>query len=398
MRLSRRLDAVAPSTTLALAQKAKELAAAGVDVVNLTAGEPDFSTPEHVRQAMYAATERGETRYTAVTGVPQLITAIRNHYEKRSLNYGADQVIVSTGAKQCLFNALMALLEPGDEGVIVAPYWLSYVDMIRLAGGREKVVHTTEADGFLMAPAQLENALSSNVRVLLLNSPSNPAGAVYSSEALGALAEVLRRHPQVTIISDEIYERIYFGEGRCPTLLEVAPDLVPRTLVVNGCSKSYAMTGLRLGWAVGPKALISAMAKMQGQSTSGACAPVQWAALAALEGDQGVVETMRQAYDQRRRFVIRSLRELPQVGCFDPQGAFYALPNLSAYVGRRLPSGEEVRSVAQLAGHLVHAHALVTVPGEPFGAPDHLRLSIATNLEVLDKGVKRLGEALATLL
>lgn len=397
MRLAKRLEGVAPSATLTLAQKAKELQAQGRDVVSLTAGEPDFDTPPHIVRALVEALERGETRYSAVAGITELRQALRDIYQRRGRSFGADDVVVSTGAKQAIFNALFALLEPGDEAVILAPYWLSYADMIRLTGGREVVVETTAEAGFAPDPAAIERALSERTRAILLNSPSNPSGAVYDRTQLGQIAEVLRRHPQVVIIADEIYERFIFGGAPFTSILDVAPDLEERTLIVNGCSKTYAMTGLRLGWALGPKALIAAMVKLQGQSTSNTSTPTQYAGLAAITGDQAPVTRMVEAFDRRRQLVMRRLGEIPGVSCFDPRGAFYVLPDVSAHLGQRTPAGQRLEDSAALSAYLLDEHGLAVVPGTPFGAPRHIRLSFATDEATLENGLDRLRDGLARL-
>jgi aspartate aminotransferase len=397
MKIASRLRGVSPSATLALAEKAKELAAAGVDVVNLTAGEPDFPLPAHIAEAMHKAVADGETRYTAVPGIVPLREAIRNRYAARGLKYELSEILVSTGAKQSIYSAALALLDPGDEAIVVAPFWLSYADIIRIADAVPVIVETQEAEGFVMSAAALEQAITPRTRMLILNSPSNPAGAVYDKKALEALAEVLRRHPEITIVSDEIYERFVYDGATNVGFLEAAPDLKDRTLIVSGCSKTYAMTGLRIGWTLGPKPIISAMLKVQGQSTSSAVAPTQWAAKAALEGDQSPVDRMVEAFDIRRRAVIGRLHALPNVTCFDPRGAFYVLPNFSAYVGRRLPDGSTIDDAYALSAHLLHDHALVVVPGGPFGAKNHLRLSFSYDLGTLNRGIDRLAAALSGL-
>ncbi len=397
MRLSNRLKGVAPSATLALAQKAKELKQAGQDVVSLTAGEPDFACAPHIVQAMKDALDRGETRYVAVSGLPELREVIRAQYAARNLDYALDEIIVSTGAKQALFNAAMCLLEEGDEAIITAPYWLSYADMVRIAGAQVVQIQTHEEDGFVLSPGALEAAITERTRLLVLNSPSNPSGAVYSKEQLSALAEVLRKHPQIVVLCDEIYTALTYQEGGAPSLLEVAPDLKDRALVIDGVSKTYAMTGLRIGWALGPKTLVSAMGRLQGQSTSNANAPAQHAAVAALTGDQGFVQEMVQAFDTRRRFVHGRLLSIPHVRCFEPKGAFYIFPNLGAYVGRNLPDGTPVNDTYSICAHLLHEFGLVVVPGGPFGAPQHIRMSFAADMDTLSKALDRFREGLLSL-
>ena len=396
MKLAKRLSAVAPSATLTLAAMAKEMAAEGKDVVSLTAGEPDFLPPQHVLDAMKTSIDKGETQYTAVQGIPELRKAIAKYSSRGELRYDENDVVVSTGAKQAIYNAVMALIEEGDQAIVIAPYWLSYADMIRLAGGEVVTIETDERDGFCAKAEQLASAITPKTRLLILNSPSNPAGAVYSKEQLLALAAVLRRHPQITIITDEIYCRVVF-EGECATLLQVAPDLKDRTLIVDGCSKTYAMTGLRIGWCVGPKPLISAINKLQSQSTSNACTPAQRGAVAALTGDEAALGKMMEAFDARRRFIVGRLRAIPNVTCFDPKGAFYVFPNLSAFVGRQLPDGSQIDDAFSICGHLLHDYGLVVVPGGPFGAKNHVRLSFATDMDTIARGLDRMRDALNNL-
>ncbi len=393
MRLSQRLSRVAPSATLTLAAKAKAMKAAGQDVVSLTAGEPDFATAPHIIAAIHRSLDRGDTTYTAVGGVPELREAIAAHHSRDGVKYTAEEVVVSTGAKQSLYNAMQCLLDPGDKGVVIAPFWLSYADMIRVAGGEVEIVETDEASDFLAAPDRLDAALA-GARVVILNSPSNPSGALYSAARMSALADVIREHPDVVVIADEIYDRFVYGDAAYVSILDVAPDLAERTLLVNGCSKTYAMTGLRIGWACGPKPLVGALTRLQGQSTSNASSPMQQGALAALTGDQTPVEEMVRAFDIRRRFVVGRLQAIPGVTCFEPSGAFYVLPNLSSYVGRTLPDGSPIEDTFPITAHLLHDHGLVVVPGGPFGAPNHIRLSFAADMEQLTKGLDRLRDAL----
>jgi aspartate aminotransferase len=397
MRLTSRLASVVPPATLTLAQKARDLAADGRDVVNLTVGEPDFRTPEFVVRAIRDALDRGETKYTAINGIIELREAIARRFKEQGVEYDPAQIIVSTGAKQSIFNAVLCLVEEGDEAIIQNPAWLSYADMVRFAGGQAVEINTTEDSGFRMSALELERAITDKTRLLFLNSPSNPTGAVYEQADLEPIAAVLRKHPGVIVISDEIYDCFVFGGTKYTSLLAVAPDLENRVLKVNGCSKRYAMTGLRLGWAAGPRALVSAMGRIQGQSTSNACSATQYGALAALTGDQSYVEQMREAFDVRRRFVVGRLNAIPYLSCFDPQGAFYAFPNASRFVGRTLPDGSTVTDAFSIAAHLLHEHGLVVVPGGPFGAKNHFRISFAAEMETLAKGLDRLESALSAL-
>lgn len=397
MRLTKRVKGIAPPATLTLAQKARELAEAGKDVVNLTTGEPDFATPSHIVAAMKSALDAGHTKYTAVSGIPELRQAIADRYREVGVELGLDQIIVSTGAKQCVMSAVLSLIEDGDEAIIVAPYWLSYVDMVKFAGGKPVILETSEETGFQLTPERLEAAITPKTRLFILNSPSNPCGAHYEPEQMAALAKVLERHPQVVILSDEIYDCFVYDNRKTASFGVVAPQLRERTLLVNGCSKRYAMTGLRIGWAAGPKTLISAMARVQGQTTSNPGAISQRGALAALTGDQTAVAEMAEAYDTRRRFVVGRLNAIPGVSCFDPRGAFYVLPNLSQLVGRTLPDGSTIDDASSVAAYLLHEHALVVVPGVAFGAKNYIRLSFAADINLLAKGVDRLAYALRAI-
>lgn len=393
MKLADRLSTVAPSATLALTEKAQQMRAEGRDVVGLTAGEPDSAPAPHIIEAIDKAMRDGFTRYTPVPGIPAVRDAIAAPYAALGRAVRRENVLVSTGAKQTIFNAALAVLNPGDEAVIIAPYWVSYADMARIAGATPKIVTTRAEDGFNVDPAALDEALGPRSRLLVLNSPSNPSGAVYDAATLRAVAEVLRRYPHVVIVADEIYDRFTYDETPFVSLLDVAPDLAPRTLVVNGVSKTHAMTGLRVGWAVGPVQLIKAIAKLQGQSTSCAAAPMQMAAKAAIEGEQDHVAQMLARFDERRRRVVDQLDRMPGVNCPCPRGAFYAFPEVSGLFGKQGPDGGTVEDVEALCAYLVEHYAVVVVPGTPFGAPDHLRLSYATDMATLDKGLERMAEA-----
>ena len=397
MQIAKRLSKVAPSATLALAQRAREMAAAGQSVVSLTAGEPDFPTPPHIIDALKASVDAGNTRYTAVGGTPKLREALKDRYSSKGLTYGTDQIVACTGAKQALYNGLMATVDEGQEVIFAAPYWLSYKDMVSLAGGVPKIVTTTEDQRFVMSADQLRAAMSPATRAVMLNSPSNPTGAVYTREDLSALAEVLAERPDVLIIADEIYEHLVYGAPGFTSILDVAPEFIDRTLVVNGCSKSYAMTGLRLGWAAGPKPLIAAMSKLQGQCTSNPTAPVQDAAIAAITGDHEPVKAMVRAFEARRGRMVAGLNALPGITCFEPSGAFYAFPNAGAYKGKKRPDGQVIESATEVSQHLLDAVGVVVVPGAPFGAPDYFRVSFATDEASIDEGLRRMGEALGQL-
>lgn len=394
VRIARRLEQVQPSATLVLAQRAREMQAQGLDVISLTAGEPDMPPAPHVIAAARAAMEQGKTRYTAVAGLPELRDAIaRRILEEDGVAYTREQVMVSTGAKQAIYNALEALIDHGDEVLIVAPYWLSYRDMTCLAGGKPVILQTDESTGFTLSAEKLRAAITPRTRLLILNSPSNPAGAAYNKDQLRALAAVLEENRQILVLSDDIYRRISFDGGRAPSLLRVAPQLADRTVLINGCSKQFAMTGFRLGWAAAPREIIAAMCKVQGQSTSNAATPSQYAALAALDGDQGWVDEMVRTFDGRRKIAIELLRSIPGVDCFDPGGAFYLFPNFSRFFGLKLPSGSRIETADAISTYLLEKHLLATVPGSPFGSPRHLRLSFATDIETVKRGIERIAAA-----
>ena len=370
--------------------KAMELRARGEDIVSLSAGEPDFDTPEHIREAAIAAIRNGQTRYTQVDGTPELKDAIlRKFRQENDLEFEPDQVIVSNGAKQSLFNLMVALLNRGDEVVVPAPYWVSYPDMVKLADGQPAILAASAENDFKITARELQNSLNENTRMLILNSPSNPTGKVYSEEEYRALGEVLAEHPKVFIACDDIYEHIYWGEAPYRTLLNVCPELANRTVVVNGVSKGYAMTGWRVGYLAGPADLVEAMRKVQGQSTSCPSSVSQAAATAALSGPQDCVEEMRQAFRRRYDYLHEALNEIPGVDCPECEGAFYAFPSFRDFIDQR----EDLRDDVELATWLLEEARVATVPGSAFGGPGHLRLSYAAGLEYLQEAVRRIREA-----
>ena len=370
--------------------KAMELRARGEDIVSLSAGEPDFDTPEHIREAAIAAIRNGQTRYTQVDGTPELKDAIlRKFRQENDLEFEPDQVIVSNGAKQSLFNLMVALLNRGDEVVVPAPYWVSYPDMVKLADGQPAILAASAENDFKITARELQNSLNENTRMLILNSPSNPTGKVYSEEEYRALGEVLAEHPKVFIACDDIYEHIYWGEAPYRTLLNVCPELANRTVVVNGVSKGYAMTGWRVGYLAGPADLVEAMRKVQGQSTSCPSSVSQAAATAALSGPQDCVEEMRQAFRRRYDYLHEALNEIPGVDCPECEGAFYAFPSFRDFIDQR----EDLRDDVELATWLLEEARVATVPGSAFGGPGHLRLSYAASLEYLQEAVRRIREA-----
>jgi len=396
MKLSQRAEQMKPSATLAIDAKAKQMRAEGVDVLGFGTGEPDFPTPPHIVDAAITALRGGDTRYTPVGGTPELKGAITRSIERDyGLTYTPGEVTASCGAKHTLFNLFLALLEPGDEVIIPSPFWVSYPEQVQVAGGVPVVVPTREEDGFRLGPEALLAAITPRTRALVLNSPSNPTGAMYGRLHLEALAEVLRQRDLV-VVSDDIYQKLVYEGGRFVGLLEVAPDLRDRLVIVNGVSKTYAMTGWRIGYAAGPGRLISAMEKLQSQSTSNPTSFAQKAAAVALTGPQECVDEMVHAFSQRRNFLVEGLNSLPGLRCPLPQGAFYAFPNVSGVYGSRF-NGAEIRDSFDFAQFLLDEARIALVPGAPFGSEDHVRLSYATSIDVIREAVSRMEAALARL-
>jgi len=392
IKLADRIKRVKPSQTLAVTARANELRAEGKDIIGLGAGEPDFDTPEHIKQAAIDALHRGFTKYTAVDGTRELKQAIVSKFARENqLSYGLDQILVSCGGKQSFYNLAQALLNPGDEVIIPAPYWVSYPDMVLLADGEPVLVPTDMESGFLMSPAQLEAAITPKTRLLVINSPSNPTGRVYAHADLAALGEVLRRHPQVLIATDDMYEHIHWADESFANIVNICPDLKERTIVLNGVSKAYSMTGWRIGYAAGPAALIAGMKKIQSQSTSNPTSIAQVAAQAALEGDQSCIQTMLKAFKQRHDRVVELLNALDGVSCLASQGTFYALPSFQAVIDRFPGIEDDV----QFAEYLLEKAGVALVPGSAFGAPGHLRLSFATSLDNLEQALARIERAIA---
>jgi len=392
MKTASRLDRIKPSPTLAVTQRAAELRAAGKDIIGLGAGEPDFDTPAHIREAAVRAIADGQTRYTAVGGTPGLKAAIVAKFERdNGFSYTPDQVLVSVGAKHSLYNLCMALLDDGDEVIVPAPYWVSYPDMAMLAGAEVRVVDCGIDADFKMLPEQLAAAITPRTRLLVLNSPSNPTGAAYTRAELGALGEVLRQHPEVLVVTDDIYEDIYWADEPFCNILMACPDLVGRTVVVNGVSKTYAMTGWRIGYAAGPLKLIKAMTKLQSQSTSNPCSIAQAAAVAAIGGDQGCLLPMVKAFRERHDAVVTQLAAMPGVRCRAGEGTFYAFPDFSEAIAGM----DGVADDLALAERLLVDAGVALVPGTAFGAPGHLRLSFATDMATLDAAIERIRGALS---
>lgn len=396
--LSATLARVKPSPTVAVANLAKELRAAGRDVIGLGAGEPDFDTPPNIKEAAKAAIDRGETKYTAVDGIPELKRAICAKFRRENgLDYEPSQVSVATGGKQILYNALMATLNPGDEVVIPAPYWVSYPDMVLLGGGEPVIVPSRLEDGFKISPEALEAAISPKTKWFVFNSPSNPTGAGYSRDELRALTEVLLRHPQVWVMTDDMYEHIaYDGFAFC-TPAETEPALYDRTLTCNGVSKAYAMTGWRIGYAAGPEPLIGAMRKIQSQSTTNPCSISQWAAVEALDGPQDFIETNRRLFQRRRDLVVSELEGTPGVVCPTPEGAFYAYPSIAGCIGKTSSAGAAIADDEAFCKALLEETGVAAVSGSAFGLSPNFRVSYAASDEALAEACRRIGEFCAGL-
>jgi aspartate aminotransferase len=385
------LRRVQPSQTLAVSQKARELKRAGKDVISLGAGEPDFDTPENVKEAAIAAIRNGQTKYTEVDGIPELKSAIVEKFRRENgLTFKTTQINVSPGGKAVIFNALMATLSPGDEVIVPAPYWVSYPDMVLLAGGEPVVVEAGLDTGFKLQPAVLEAAITPRTRWMILNSPSNPTGAAYSREELRALADVLVRHPQVWVMTDDMYEHLLFDGLKFVTFLQAAPELYDRTLTINGVSKAYAMTGWRIGYAAGPEALIKAMGKVEGQSTSNPCSIAQWAAVEALNGPQDFIAERAKVFEGRRDLVVSMLNQASGIACPKPEGAFYVYPSIAGLIGKTAPSGVVIDNDETFASELLNDEGVAVVFGAAFGLSPFFRISYATSTEVLEDACGRI--------
>jgi aspartate aminotransferase len=396
VRLADRIQQIEPSATLAIAAKAKAMKARGIDVISFGAGEPDFDTPQHIKDAAVQALVEGYTHYTPVGGIEELRQAVcRRCREDYDLNYDPSQVIVCCGAKHAVYNAAMVLFQPGDEVLIPGPYWVSYPDILILTGAVPVVLPTTEETHFKVTPEQIQAAATPKTRAILLNSPNNPTGALYLRPELEAIGRVLQEH-DLLVIADDIYDKIVYNDIRSTSIASIWPGLQERTLLINGVSKAYAMTGWRIGYAVGPEPLIAAMMKIQGQSTSAPAAMAQKAAAEALSGPQDCVRGMVEEFDRRRRFVVYRLNEMEGVSCFEPGGAFYAFPRIDSYFGRRW--GEKtIGTAADLATFLLEEAQVALVPGEPFGSERHIRLSFACSMDDIEEGLNRIEVALAKL-
>jgi aspartate aminotransferase len=396
MKLATRVSRIAPSPTLAMAATAKAMAAQGIDVVDFSTGEPDFDTPEPVKAAAEAAIRSGFTKYTPSSGIDELRGAIVEKLKiEQGLQYEKSQVLISCGAKHSLYNLAEALLEAGDEIIIPTPYWVSYSDQALLNDATAVLLPTREADGYAIDPAELERSITPKTKALIINSPGNPTGATYGLKMLEQIATIAVRR-NILVISDEIYEKVLYDGATHVSIASLGPEIAARTVVINGVSKAYAMTGWRIGYAAGPKDLITAMGNIQSQSTSNPCSISQKAAVAALRSGEAFTRQMVAEFDRRRRVIIEGLNKISGISCRMPNGAFYAFPNIKGVLGRQGPSGP-VNTPTELAAYLLKEAQIAVVPGEPFGSQEHIRLSYATSMEMIKRGLDRLELALKKL-
>ena len=397
MQLSTRVQAIKPSPTLAVSARAAKLKAEGKDIIGLGTGEPDFDTPQHIKDAAIAAINKGFTKYTAVGGTASLKQAVIAKFKRdNGLDYTAKQILVSCGGKQSFFNLALAVINPGDEVIITAPYWVSYPDIVIIAEGKPVIVQADIAQGFKLTPAQLSAAITPKTRMVVINSPSNPSGAVYTLEDLKALGEVLRKHPNILIATDDMYEHIALVDGKYVNILDACPDLYSRTMVLNGVSKAYAMTGWRIGYAAGPENIITAMENVQSQSTSNPTSISQVAAEAALNGDQDCLAPMIKAFRERHLFVVNALNAIEGVKCIMAGGAFYAFPDMRVAIAKLHQRGTLTAATdIALSEYLLAEAGVAVVPGSAFGSEGYIRLSFATSMENLQEALKRMAKALA---
>ena len=396
--LAKRLDRIQPSPTIAVTTLAKELEAAGRDVIGLGAGEPDFDTPANIQEAAIAAMRRGETRYTAVDGTPELKKAIVAKFKRENrLDYTTDEITVASGGKQIIYNAMVATLDPGDEAIIPAPYWVSYPDIVNLADGVPVEIACGQNAGFKLGAEALRAAITPKTKWLFLNSPSNPTGAAYSAAELRALADVLLEHPHVWVLTDDMYEHLLYDGHVFATIAEIEPQLKSRTLTMNGVSKAYCMTGWRIGYAAGPKVLIKAMAKVQSQSTSNPCSISQAAAVEALNGPQDFIPVHNEHFKARRDMVVAMLNQAKGIHCLVPDGAFYVYPSCAGTIGRKTPSGKVIETDGDFVAYLLETEGVAVVQGTAFGLAPHFRISYATSAEKLRDACTRIQRACAAL-
>ena len=392
------LSRVKPSATIAVTQKARDLKAQGREIISLSVGEPDFDTPDNIKKAAIEAIQRGETKYTPVAGIQPLREAIAKKFKRENnLDYKPSQTIVCTGGKQVLYNAFVSTLNKGDEVIIPAPYWVSYPDMVLLCGGTPVFVDTTIEKGFKLQAADLERAITPRTKWVVLNSPSNPSGAAYTRDELKAVTDVLVRHPHVWILTDDMYEHLTYGDFVFTTPAQIEPNLWERTLTMNGVSKSYAMTGWRIGYAGGPDVLIKAMDMVQGQQTSGACSIAQWAAVEALNGPQDFITVSRKAFEERRDLVVSMLNQAKDIECPMPEGAFYVYPSIKGVIGKKAPSGKVIATDEDFVTELLESEGVAAVHGTAFGLGPNFRISYATSNKVLEDACGKIQRFTASL-
>jgi aspartate aminotransferase len=396
--LADRLSRIQPSATLAMTKLAMELKAAGRDVISLSAGEPDFDTPKNIQEAAIAAIRRGETRYTPVDGTFELKRAIAAKFKRENeLDYAPNHIMVSTGGKQVLFNAFVATLNPGDEVIIPAPYWVSYPEMVAIAEGKPVAIPCSQNNGFKLRAEDLEEAITPRTKWLLLNSPSNPTGAAYTAAELRRIADVLLRHPDVWVLTDDMYEHLVFDDFKFTTIAQIEPKLYPRTLTVNGVSKAYCMTGWRIGFCGGAPELIKAMTTVQSQSTSNASSVSQAASVEALNGPKDFIPLHNRSFVERRNLVVEMLNRAPGIHCPRPEGAFYVYPSCAGTLGKRTPRGKVIESDTDFVHYLLEAEGVAVVQGVAFGLSPHFRISYATSTEVLREACTRIQRACSAL-
>jgi len=392
------LSRVKPSATMTVTQKARDLKAKGRDIISLSVGEPDFDTPDNIKEAAMAAIERGETKYPPVLGIPPLREAIAAKFKRENgLDYKPSDTIVGTGGKQILYNAFLVTMNKGDEVIIPAPFWVSYPDMVLINGGEPVIVPTRLEDGYKLKPEALEKAITPRTKWLILNSPSNPSGAAYTRDELKALTDVLVRHPHVWVLSDDMYEHLVYGDFVFTTPVQIEPSLQPRALTMNGVSKAYAMTGWRIGYAAGPAELIKAMDMVQGQQTSGACTIAQWASVEALTGPQDFIPVRRRAFEERRDLVVSMLNQAKYITCPKPEGAFYVYPSVAEAIGKTAPSGHVIGTDEDFVTELLEETGVAVVHGSAFGAGPNFRVSYATSLSQLENACKKIQKLTAEL-